>query len=246
MKDNFSNQSKLYAAFRPHYPDAVFQLVFKHVHPFKTALDVATGNGQVAIVLAKKFEQVFATDISENQLAHAVKKNNIIYKKEAAEKFSFADESFDLITVAQAIHWFDFEQFYAEVKRTLKPNGIICVIGYGLLRVDDDVNPILDHFYKTVIGPYWDKERKHIDAAYQSIPFPFETIESPELFMEYEWSLDHFVHYMGTWSAVQHYIHEHGNNPIGCDMLQQLQAHWAVREIKKVKFPLFIKVGRKE
>jgi ubiquinone/menaquinone biosynthesis C-methylase UbiE len=209
-------------------------------------LDVATGNGQVAAALSGKFEKVYATDISEKQLAQAIQKENITYKKEAAEKFSFADESFDLITVAQAIHWFDFEHFFKEVQRTLKPGGLICIIGYGLLRADDATNEIIDHFYKTVIGPYWDKERKHIDEAYRNIPFPFQSIESPELFMEFEWPLDHFVKYLETWSAVQHYIKINGTNPIGCDMTQLLQENWPVSESRKIRFPLFIKTGRKK
>ena len=118
MKDNFSNQSKLYAAFRPHYPEALYNFIYSKLSHFNIALDVATGNGQVAAALSGKFEKVYATDISEKQLAQAIQKENITYKKEAAEKFSFADESFDLITVAQAIHWFDFEHFFKEVQRT--------------------------------------------------------------------------------------------------------------------------------
>ncbi len=244
-KDKFSNQSKLYATYRPNYPDELFNTIYQQLNCFTTALDVATGNGQIASVLANKFEKVYATDISENQLTNAIKKNNIIYKKEAAENFSFADKSFDLITVAQAIHWFDIEKFYTEVKRTLKPNGIICVIGYGLLQIDEFINPILNHFYTNVIGPYWDKERKHIDTAYQSIPFPFKLIPSPQLFMEYEWTLDHFIKYLETWSGYQNFVQANNYNPIGCSMLQDLQEYWNKDETKKIKFPLFIKMGSK-
>ncbi len=244
-KDKFSNQSKLYATYRPNYPDKLFNTIYQQLNCFTTALDVATGNGQIASVLANKFEKVYATDISENQLTNAIKKNNIIYKKEAAENFSFPDKSFDLITVAQAIHWFDIERFYTEVERTLKPNGIICVIGYGLLQIDEFINPILNHFYTNVIGPYWDKERKHIDTAYQSIPFPFNLIPSPQLFMEYEWTLEHFIKYLETWSGYQNFIQVNNYNPIGCSMLQDLQEYWNKDETKKIKFPLFIKLGRK-
>ncbi len=49
-----------------------------------------------------------------------------------------------MITVAQAIHWFDFEKFYAEVKRILKPSGIIAVIGYGLIRASTEIAGIQD------------------------------------------------------------------------------------------------------
>ena len=246
MKDNFSTQANQYANFRPHYPAALFNFIFENVNHFDTALDVATGNGQAASVLAEQFKKVYATDISQKQLEHAIQKENIVYSVEPAEQFSFPDQYFDLITVAQAIHWFDFDKFFTEVNRTLKADGLFAMIGYGLLRVDEKINPILDHFYTTVIGPYWDKERKHIDEQYINIPFPFIEMASPKLFMEYEWTLDHFVNYMGTWSAVQHFIKQHSSNPIDCEMLQSLQLHWDAAEKKKVRFPLFIKAGRKK
>ena len=245
MKDNFSTQANQYANFRPNYPTTLFDFIFKHVKQFNCALDVATGNGQAASVLADRFTKVYATDISQKQLDNAIRKENIFYSVESAEQFSFPDHSFDLITVAQAIHWFNFDKFYAEVNRTLKDDGLMVVIGYGLIRVDEKINPIIDHFYKTVIGSFWDKERKHIDEEYRTIPFPFTQIESPKLFIEYEWTLDHFVNYIGTWSAVQHFIKEHNSNPVYCDMLQSLQLVWEATEKKKVSFPLFIKAGRK-
>ena len=245
MKDNFSNQAEQYAGFRPHYPKALYDFIFSYVQSFDTVLDVATGNGQVASTLADRFKQVYASDISRKQLDNAVQKENIIYSVESAEQFSFPDNCFDLITVAQAIHWFDFNKFYAEVYRTLKNDGLIVVIGYGLIRVDERTNPIIDHFYKDVIGPYWDKERKHVDEEYRTIPFPFSEIESPRLFIEFEWTLDHFVNYLSTWSAVQHFIKENNSNPVGCEMLQSLQENWDVTQKKKVSFPLFIKAGKK-
>ena len=245
MKDNFSKQANLYANFRPHYPDALYKYIFEQVKNFDVALDVATGNGQAASVLANRFKKVFGTDISLKQLDNAIQKENIEYLVEPAEKFSFPDLHFDLITVAQAIHWFDFEKFYAEVNRTLKSNGLLVVIGYGLIRIDDELNAIIDHFYKNIIGPYWDKERKLIDEEYQTIPFPFTEIESPKLFIEYEWTLEHFLNYLQTWSAVQHYITANNHNPVSNEMIMQLKQYWSDEELKKICFPLFIRAGRK-
>jgi ubiquinone/menaquinone biosynthesis C-methylase UbiE len=102
-----------------------------------------------------------------------LKRPNIHYSLQPAEHSSFSDNQFDLITVAQAIHWFDFDKFYAEAKRTLKPAGIIAVLGYGLLQTDQPLQSVIDHFYTKVIGPFWDAERHYIDEAYQTIPFPF-------------------------------------------------------------------------
>ena len=244
MKDNFSEQSALYAVFRPQYPTEMFDFIYDHVHSFERALDVATGNGQAAASLSNRFITVHATDISEKQLAHATQKDNIVYTREPAEHSTFPDHFFDLIIVAQAIHWFDFDQFYKEVKRTLKKDGLFVIIGYGLLRTDDQIDSLTDHFYGTVVGPYWDKERKHIDAQYKTIPFPFKEIEVPEMCMKFEWTLDHYINYLGTWSAVQHFIEVHQFNPIGCELLQSYQEHWDVTEKKKVTFPFYIKAGR--
>jgi len=72
MKDNFSNQSFLYAKFRPSYPAALFEFILSLVPDKQSAWDCGTGNGQIAGVLADSFEIVYATDISKNQLANAI------------------------------------------------------------------------------------------------------------------------------------------------------------------------------
>src|SRR5437870_4501508 len=137
MKDNFSSPSEQYLRFRPTYPIELYKFLFSLIETKYTAWDCGTGNGQVAQELSKYFNQVYATDISEKQIANAVKSDNIFYKVEAAGKTSFSEKSFELITVAQAIHWFNFNEFYKEVARTIKPVGILAVIGYGFLNVDD-------------------------------------------------------------------------------------------------------------
>src|SRR5690606_31022464 len=97
------------------------------------AWDCGTGNGQVASKLAKTFGEVFATDQSQAQIDQAIPASNIRYSVQPAEKTDFNEEQFDLIVVAQAIHWFDFDRFYAEVRRTGKRHAVLCVMGYGLL-----------------------------------------------------------------------------------------------------------------
>lgn len=246
MKDNFSAQADLYATFRPKYPKELYDFLYSKLSHFDAALDSATGNGQVAVVLADRFKEVHATDISEKQLSHAPKKANISYKAEAAEQTQFADDYFDLITIAQAIHWFKFEEFYKEVKRILKPGGMIAVIGYGVMNVNDKVEPWLRHYYKDITGPYWDKERKYIDEAYTTIPFPFKEMTTPSFVMEYEWNRDQFVGYLNTWSSVQHYIKQNGEHPLSEELLQQLFAVWPDNVSYTVKFPLLLRVGVKE
>lgn len=242
MKDNFSTQSALYAQFRPQYPGALFDFLYRQVSRFDAAWDCGTGNGQVAQLLAARFREVFATDISTKQLEKAPPLPNVHYAVEPAEQTSAANASFDLIVVAQAAHWFDFERFYAEVRRTLRPGGLLALIGYSLLRVDEKVDPVLDHFYRDIIGPYWDAERKHVDAHYQSIPFPFKEIESPLFWMEFEWSFEHFMGYLNTWSAVQHYIKQVGGNPVDAIRPEFVDA-WGEAVVKQVRFPVFTRLG---
>ena len=244
MKDNFSAQAKLYANFRPHYPQAAYDFIFAQVKEFYTALDCATGNGQAAAVLATRFKQVYATDISEKQLAQAPAIPNITYKVEPAEQTGFANSSFDLITVAQAVHWFNFTAFYAEVRRLLKPSGIIALIGYGLIRINPAIDAWTDNYYWNTVGPYWDKERKYVDDAYQTIPFPFKEIPSPTLVIEYHWTEEQFVGYLHTWSALQHYIKANNTNPLTDALLAELDGVWGEEEMLPIRFPLFLRVGR--
>ena len=243
MKDNFSEQAKLYASFRPHYPAALYDFLFKHVKHFDRALDVATGNGQVAIVLAEKFKEVYATDISDKQLSEAPKLRNIIYKKEAAEQTTFPDNYFDLVTVAQAIHWFDFDKFYNEVKRILKPAGTIAVIGYALVRINAKIDSWLDNFYENILGTYWDKERKYVDENYRTIPFPFNEIESPLINIEYKWNKAQFIGYLNTWSALQHFVKQQGQHPLSDELLKELNKAWPDDVEQKVCFPLLLRTG---
>jgi len=243
MKDNFSTQANLYASFRPHYPQAMYDILFEQVKGFDTALDCATGNGQVAAVLAAKFREVYATDISEKQLAEAPVLPNVRYSVQPAEQTTFADASFNLITVAQAIHWFNFDAFYADAKRLLKPGGMLAVIGYGRVRVNEKVDVWLDNFYWNIVGPYWDKERHYIDEAYQTIPFPFAELPMPKLSINYSWDKQHLIGYLNTWSALQHYVKANNSNPLTPQLLAALDMVWPDGAVMDVRFPLFLRVG---
>jgi SAM-dependent methyltransferase len=242
MKDNFSQQSALYAQFRPQYPEALFEWLYGHVRHFDAAWDCGTGNGQVAQLLSGHFQEVYATDISEKQLLKAPALPNVRYVVEAGEQCGAADAAFDLIVVAQAVHWFDFDRFYSEVRRTLRPDGLLALIGYDRLRTDEAVNQALDHFYWDVVGPYWDAERKLVDNHYANIPFPFEEIQAPEFGMTFTWSYERFIGYLNTWSAVQHYIRQRGENPVDLH-LEAFHDAWGTGE-KQVTFPVFMRVGR--
>jgi ubiquinone/menaquinone biosynthesis C-methylase UbiE len=244
MKDNFSKQSKEYAVFRPTYPDEVLEFILSQVSSKNSAWDCGTGNGQVAAKLSLSFQTVYATDISENQIANAVKKDNISYQVASAEDAPFDENSFDLITVAQAIHWFDFDKFYNKVRFTLKPDGILAVLGYNLMTIDAQCDKIIRHLYSDILGDtYWDKERKYLDEQYQTIPFPFEEIKAPEFSQKVNWTLDQLIGYLNTWSAVQHYIKANGTNPVD-EIRKQFEEFWGEDQKKQVCFPTLLRIGR--
>lgn len=243
MKDNFSTQSSSYAQFRPGYPAQLFDFLFKHTQNFDSAWDCATGNGQIAAVLAEKFQQVEATDISENQLKNATPKPNIRYQLGQAESPNFPAHSFDLITVGQAAHWFNFEKFYPEVRRVLKPGGMLALVGYNLLHVDAPTDALIEHFYHTTLAGCWDAERHLVEEAYTSIPFPLEEIPFPEMASEYSWTVDQLLGYLSTWSAVQHFIRKNGHHPIDEGFVAQMKAVWPDGANRIVRFPIFARIG---
>lgn len=244
MKDYFSNSSDNYARFRPTYPQTIFDFLSPLLKDKDTAWDCGTGNGQLAQELSKVFKQVEATDISQTQLNNAFQADNINYSLQAAEQTTFAAESFDLITVAQAVHWFDIDKFNEEVNRVGKPNSLLCLIGYELNNITPEIDQIVADFYKNIIGPYWYPERKLIEQKYQTIPFPFRELETPEIFNIKLWKLEHLIGYLNTWSAVKHYSSENNNdNPI--DLIRtDLTKAWGDTEVRRVSFPIFFRVGR--
>ena len=242
-KDNFSSQSDQYAKFRPTYPATFFDYLNTIVRGKQNAWDCGTGNGQVAYELAKTFDAVFATDISQSQIDNALQANNISYSVQPAESTRFNNNLFNLVIVAQAIHWFNFDRFYAEVRRTAKEHALLCVIGYGRIQISETIDALITNFYTNVIGKYWDKERRYVDEHYETIPFPFEEIQTPKLENRHRWSLEHLTGYLNTWSAVKHFVKQNGYNPVG-ELQIEIEKHWGSEEEKEVAFPLLLRVGK--
>ena len=244
MKDRFSSGSQLYQLARPSYPASLIQEILKHVATPQFAWDCGAGSGQLTQLLAPHFDAVVATDISAHQLQHAPYFENVSYQVQSAEHTSFAEQSFDLITVAQAIHWFDFDGFYAEVLRTLRPEGILAVIGYGLIQLQQpELQGCIERLYFKTLTGYWDAERRYIDEAYQTIPFPFEEIATSELSMSFQWSAAQLLDYLNTWSALKHYRAKNSDDP-----LYEFKAFFAVddhpNQVFELKFPIFLRLGR--
>ena len=243
--DNFSKQAAAYKKYRPTYPKDLYSDILQHVQKRDKCWDCGTGNGQVAIVLSEHFETVYASDIIQKQLNNAGSRSNIIYSQQRAEATDFKNHQFDLVTVGQAVHWFDFEAFNREVRRVSKSGGIVSIWGYGLIKIEPGVDKIIEGFYKDIVGPYWDKERKHVDDRYASIPFDFDEIEAPvDKCIRATWTLEEFEGYINTWSSVQNYLIKNGGkNPV-CELIEQLKKNWDGQKTKEVRFPIFMRMGR--
>ncbi|MBF0426494.1 MAG: class I SAM-dependent methyltransferase, partial [Magnetococcales bacterium] len=180
--DHFANVAAHYVDSRPTYPMELFTWLAEQCHEHTLAWDCGAGSGQASIELARHFERVIATDASAAQIAQAKPHPRIIYRVASAEESGLPTGSVDLITVAQALHWFDFERFFREVQRLLKPAGIFAAWSYGTLTISGtEVNDRVQHFYHHVVGPYWPPERHHVEAGYQTIPFPLTPLPAPPL-----------------------------------------------------------------
>ncbi|MFZ4634189.1 MAG: class I SAM-dependent methyltransferase [Saprospiraceae bacterium] len=244
MKDNFSAQASTYARHRPTYPAQLYDFLYAHTPAFNCAWDCATGNGQVARVLAETFEQVEATDISVAQINNAPALQRIRYQVAPAENSGLPDACCDLITVGQAAHWFDRPAFYAEANRCLNPGGLLALFGYGICTIDEDTDALIHHLYENILGVYWDPERRYVDEGYASFDFPFAEIPFPTMFIETQWTVADALGFLDSWSALQHFIRLNGHSPLNSDFQKKLAVCWAADEVKMVRFPMFGRIGK--
>lgn len=225
--DLFTRQSALYSKYRPQYPAALYEYLLRHCPARELAWDCATGNGQAALDLARHFPRVIATDLSDTQIRNAAPDPRIEYRiLRAEEPLPVADASVDLITVAQAIHWFDLDRFYAEAKRVLKPGGVIAAWGYGFHRpIQKDIDALFDELFYDTLGPYWKPNNRLLWNQYRELAFPFQELPNPGLRLEVEWSLDDLIGYIRTWSATQLYVDRTGSDPTE-SLKARLLPHW--------------------
>ena len=212
--DYFSAQAAVYAAARPRYPAALFDALAARAPNHRLAWDCGTGNGQAAVALGNHFEQVHATDVSAAQLARASPHPRVTYRCAPADASGLADGAVALVTVAQAVHWFDLSRFYAEVRRVASPGAVCAVWGYGLLTVGEGVDDVVERYYRDVVGPYWPPGRELVEARYRTLPFPFPEFELPAFVMERQFSLHGLLAFVTSWSATQRYVRARGEDPV--------------------------------
>jgi SAM-dependent methyltransferase len=243
FKDHFSGHAAVYASYRPGYPPALFDFVTSLPRGRALALDCATGNGQAALGLAERFERVIATDASAAQLAHATPHPRSEYRQAPAEQSGLPDGSVDLVTVATAVHWLDFDRFYAEAERVLAPGGAIVVWAYNLPRVTPEISALVDRLSYQIVKTYWPPERRWVDEEYHTLPFPFREVETPSLAIEERWDLSRLLDYIGTWSATQRYLQAHGQDPREL-IAGELEAAWGdPDQEREVRFPIMMRAG---
>lgn len=241
--DHFSGHAAAYARYRPRYPDALFAALAERCAARRLAWDCATGSGQAAVALAAHFEAVVATDASAEQVAQAEPHPCVTYRTAPAEASGLPDGSVDLVTVAQALHWFDVEAFYAEAQRVAAPGGLLAVWTYDLLHVDEALDAVLAAYHAHV-APYWPEERRHVAARYATLPFPFTPTPMPTIAMTAFWTFGDLLGYLGTWSAVRRYREAHSHDPRD-GFSADLAAAWgSADEARVVRWPLHVQVGR--
>lgn len=244
FKDHFSGHAGAYARARPSYPPALYVWLAEQCRERKLAWDCATGNGQAAMGLAPHFTRVIATDASAEQIRNAAAHPQIEYRIAPAERSTLPDAGVDLIAVAQALHWFDLPRFFGEARRVLKPGGVLAAWGYGLNRISPAIDAIVKRFYMQTVGPYWPPERHLIDERYAGTPFPFSELETPGFEMCAEWTLQQYLDYLDTWSAVQRYRKARGADPLVA-LREELAAVWGESGRKRdILWPLFMRAGR--
>lgn len=244
--DHFSPLAASYASFRPTYPAALFAWLAEVAPGRSLAWDCAAGSGQASLDLAGHFQQVVATDASLAQLGAAPPHPRVAYRLAPAEESGLDDASVDLLTVAQALHWFDLERFYIEAQRVLVPRGVVAAWCYGVLHVADaEIDRAVQIFYQQTVGPYWPPERRLVESGYRTLPFPFDELAPPPLVMQAAWSLPQLLGYFRSWSATGRFTTERGFDPVA-ELAQELQPLWGDPSTPRaINWPLSVRAGRK-
>jgi SAM-dependent methyltransferase len=245
FKDHFSGHAADYAASRPTYPDELFRYLASLASSHQLAWDCATGNGQAALSLAGYFEKVLATDASSGQIAAATAHAAVEYRVATAESPGLDAASVDIVTVAQALHWFDIPGFFTTCAEVLKPSGLLAVWCYGQCTISPQLDSIVSNLYEETLGSYWPTERRLVEEQYRSIQFPLTRLtDVPQFAMRLTWTAQQLLDYLSSWSATRRYMQERGNDPIHA-ISTEVQSAWGDSLEKVVTWPLTLIVCRK-
>jgi SAM-dependent methyltransferase len=244
FEDHFSHGAGDYARFRPRHPSALFAYLASIAPGHSLAWDCATGNGQAALALAEHFDRVVATDASPEQVAHAFRHERVTYRVEAAEEPSLDASSVDVVTVAAAMHWFDFERFFSAVRRVLRPGGVIAAWTYYLPQIEPLLDRLLRTYGKDVLAGCWPERFHYVAEEYRTLPFPFAEFDAPPFEMEAHWDLDHLIGFLDSWSATRPHQRRHGRHPAEA-IRDDLRAAWGAPDRRRtLRWPISLRVGR--
>lgn len=233
-----------YAQFRPTYPPELAAWLATLPARRELAVDVGCGNGQLTVQLAADFPVVVGADLSAEQLASAHRHPRVRYVCASADALPAADGTTDLITSAQAAHWFDLPRFYAEVRRIAAPGAVLALITYGRQELDDELNPLFQGFYRDGIGPFWPPERQFVDDGYRTLDFPFEEIDTPPFEIRTEFDLAGLLGYVATWSATRH-AEETGRSDVLERFAQDITGAWGDPQVKRpARWPISLRVAQ--
>lgn len=243
FEDHFSKQAATYAQYRPHYPTELYAYLAGQTPDHERAWDCATGSGQAARGLVDFYDQVIATDASAEQINRAEPHERIIYRVEPAENTGMASGSVDLVTVAVAVHWFDFDQFYQEVRRVLKPNGVIAVWTYALPQIKPDLDALIAHLDGEILAEYWPERLHYLHEHYETLPFPFERLPVPSFAIEADWNMGQLLGFLNSWSAVRRFEEKCGVHPLE-SVWEDFLAAWGDEiQMHHIRWPLYLLVG---
>jgi SAM-dependent methyltransferase len=246
FKDHFSPLAAHYASYRPRYPSALFDYLAQACRRRECAWDCACGSGQATLDLAARFDAVIATDASAAQIAAAPLHPKVRYRVARAEASALDSAAVDIVTVAQALHWFELAPFYAEVERVLRPRGVLAVWCYGVARVaGDSVDRLLQEFYWDTMQPYWPPERQLVESGYRSLSFPYVELPPPPFRMHEHWSLRQLIGYTRSWSASARYVERNGVDPAAL-LERSLQPRWGDPDsVRRIVWPLSVRIAVK-
>lgn len=245
FRDHFSGHAADYASSRPLYPAALYDWLAGQSPGRAQAWDAGCGNGQASCELAARFEQVYASDPSAEQIAAARRLPNIRYAVESSESCSLPDASVELVTVAQAMHWFDVPRFQAQARRVLRPGGVFAAWTYAKCSVMPDVDVPFGRLHDELLEDWWPEGRLHPLNGYADLPFAFDRIAGmPDFVMRSDWNYDQFAAYLRSWSACQRYARATGKDALAMVEAELRQSWGDLAQVRAVTWPLTVHAGR--
>ena len=243
FRDHFSGHSTDYRAFRPIYPPELFAYLASLCPSHDLAWDCGTGSGQAAVPLAAHFARILATDASAEQLANADPHPRVEYLVAPARQVPLAEATVDLVTVAQALHWFDLDPFYTEVRRVCRPHGLLAVWTYEFQSLGPDLAKLVAQV-RDAVQPHWPPGREFVETGYRTLRFPFAELSVPRFEMTAAWDLPRVLGYIGTWSAAKRFEMANGFNPLEPLAKEFVNAWGDPTQARTVTWDFNVRVGQ--